>query len=114
MPNALVKITKYIEIDQDANAEDKLFHSGSFEGDADDDERLALYRKGCWHYVGVMAKAEIRIPYGKDFILTEITSPGLWGIESDSGDEYFNSVLKEEKRTLLDMLESLKTFELVE
>ena len=110
MPQALIKIVRHIEPDTDSDPEDKLFNSGSFEGDQEDEHRLQLYRRGAWHYVGVMAKAEIRIPYGEDFILAEITSPGLWDIESDSSDEYFDSVFKEEKKTLLTMLESLMDY----
>ena len=39
-------------------------------------------------------------------------SPGLWGIESDSGDPYFQEVYREEREILIGMLASLKTFEI--
>jgi len=112
MPNALVKIVRRFAADADANPDDKLFNDPSPEAQAADRARLAAYVHGQWAYIGVMAAAEIRIPYGKDFIVTEIESPGLWGIESDSDEDYLNSVFEDEKKTLLDMLESLKTFEM--
>ena len=42
----------------------------------------------------------------------ELFSPGLWGIESDSGDWYFEQVYQEERDILLATLGSLKTYEI--
>lgn len=39
-------------------------------------------------------------------------SPGLWGIESDSGDPYFEEVYHEERAVLIAMLASLKILEI--
>ena len=39
-------------------------------------------------------------------------SPGLWGIESDSGEQYFEEVYREERAILIAMLASLKSFEI--
>lgn len=71
------------------------------------EERLAEYRRGEFGYVGVRASVELPIPYGKDAIQQTISSPGLWGIESDSGDEYFGEVFKEESDLLAYMLEEM-------
>jgi hypothetical protein len=60
-----------------------------------------------WSVVGVRAAVELPIPYGKDRIITRIESPGLWGIESDSGEDYFDSVFHEESNILADMLAEL-------
>jgi hypothetical protein len=70
-------------------------------------DRLEQYRQGAFDYVGVRAAVELPIPYGKDRILIKIESPGLWGIESDSGEDYFNSVFQEESNILADMLAEL-------
>lgn len=70
-------------------------------------DRLAEYHAGAFGFVGVQAVADIEIPYGRGWILERITSPGLWGIESDSGAEYFESVGDDERCTLLDMLAEL-------
>jgi hypothetical protein len=51
---------------------------------------------------------ELKIPYGKGHILQKIESPGLWGIESDSGDDYLKSVFQEESEILADMLKELE------
>jgi len=34
-------------------------------------------------------------------------SPGLWGVESDSGNDYFDSVFREKSNILADMLSEL-------
>jgi len=70
-------------------------------------DRREQYRQGDFEYVGVRAAGELPIPYGKDRILTRIESPGLWGIESDSGENYFDSVFQEESAILADMLAEL-------
>ena len=64
-------------------------------------------------YVGVIARASLKIPYGADWITSSIDSPGLWGIEADASEDYLEEVFQEERATLLDMLESLKAFEVV-
>ncbi len=71
------------------------------------EDRLEQYRRGDFYYIGVRAAVEVPIPYGKDRILTRIASPGLWGIESDSGEDYFQSVFEEEIAILADMLTEL-------
>lgn len=76
--------------------------------------RLAAFKNGDFGFCGVRAKAEIRVPYGMDWIVSHMTSPGLWSIETDSGEAYFEEVFQEEKKTLLEMLESLREFEIVE
>jgi hypothetical protein len=71
------------------------------------EDRLQQYRQGYFDYVGVRAAVELPIPFGKDRILTRIESPGLWGIESDSGEDYLQSVFQEESAILADMLTEL-------
>ena len=63
--------------------------------------------KGEFEFVGIRAAVELPIPFGKDRILTRIESPGLWGIESDSGEDYLESVFQEESNILADMLAEL-------
>lgn len=74
-------------------------------------ERMNAWRNGEWEYIGVRAVADIKVPYGRDWITTRIKSPGLWGIESDAGADYLAEVFEEEKATLFEMLASLKEFE---
>ena len=65
-----------------------------------DKKRLEAYYNDEWHFVGVQVVAEIRI----DGLLQTISSGGLWGIESDSSDEYFDEIFEEEKEQLKDVL----------
>ena len=65
------------------------------------------YNLGHWGYVGIQASVQISIPYRQGSITHKISSPGLWGIESDSDDSYFNEVFAEESETLIDMLTQL-------
>lgn len=72
--------------------------------EAEDAARLASYGHA-WACVGVRACLRIAVPIGgHSFTTYELTSPGLWGIESDSGEAYFAEVFEEEKAALWDSL----------
>jgi hypothetical protein len=62
------------------------------------EDRLAAYRRGDFYFIGVQAEATIHVPVGSDVVVQTITSPGLWGIESDSGDDYLKEVGEQESR----------------
>jgi hypothetical protein len=65
-----------------------------------DKKRLEAYYNDEWYFIGIQAVAKIRI----NGISQTISSSGLWNIESDSGDEYFDEVFDEEKEQLKDNL----------
>lgn len=70
-----------------------------------DQARLDAFQSGEWHGVGVRAMATVYIPVGQgSFAIYTLTSPGLWGIESDSGEDYFDEVFAEEKSALIDSM----------
>ena len=71
------------------------------------EDRLEELRQGAFDFIGVRAAVELPIPYGKDRILSRIESPGLWGIESDSGEDYLETVFQEESNILAGMLAEL-------
>jgi hypothetical protein len=71
------------------------------------EDRKVQYERGDFDFVGVRAVATLRIPHGCDYIDSKVESPGLWGIESDSDDEYVRSVYDEEVQLLTDMLNDL-------
>jgi hypothetical protein len=99
--------------DQDAHPLDYLFQDPNYR--EQDQARLAAWRRDEWHFIGIRAKAAIKIPYGSNpdcWITTELSSPGLWGIESDSGDAYFQQIYQEERALLISMLASLKNYTL--
>jgi hypothetical protein len=67
------------------------------------EERREAYERGDFHFVGVRAVADIEV----GGVNQEIASGGLWGIESDSGDDYFATVAKDEYDQLVDILGDL-------
>jgi hypothetical protein len=112
---AEVEIDMLTSFDQDASPLDYVFQDQDYR--AEDQARLDAWRNGEWHFVGVRARAIIKIPHGinpRCWITSELLSPGLWGIESDSGDEYFQQVYQEEREILIDMLASLRTYEVIQ
>lgn len=78
-----------------------------------DYERMESLNRGNWCYIGIQADAGITVSetpakgpnYGA--VIQTITSGGLWGIESDSGREYLESVEKEELADLRTQLKAL-------
>jgi len=70
-----------------------------------DYERMEGLNAGAWSFVGIVAEAKLQIT--QDAPLQTITSAGLWGIESDSGDDYFNSVADDELAQLKTELKGL-------
>jgi hypothetical protein len=68
-----------------------------------DYERMESLHHGNWGYIGIRAEAEVVV----DGTVQEITSGGLWGIESDSGREYFAEVETEEISSLRQTLRAL-------
>jgi hypothetical protein len=110
---ATIKIRMITIYDQDADPREYLFQDPDYR--EHDQARLDAWRKDEWHFLGIRAKATIKIPYGTNpdcWITSELSSPGLWGIESDSGDPYFQEVHRDEREILIGMLASLKTFEI--
>lgn len=70
--------------------------------------RMAAYEAGDWHYMGLRCRAIIHIPIGHgSFRVLTVESAGLWGIESDCGDDYVRQVFGDERETLLSELRTL-------
>lgn len=74
-------------------------------------ERLAAYRRGDWYMVGIRAVATIWIERPGYRTNYTIKSPGLWGIESDSGEVYLKSIFDDECATLRADIEAMKNAE---
>ena len=70
-------------------------------------ERLAAYRAGEWHCIGIRARAAFLIGLGQAAMIQTVESPGLRGIESDSDPDYLDEVFAEEARTLRGILGEL-------
>jgi len=72
-----------------------------------DYQRMEALNRGDWYFVSVRAVVTIDPPVGGNTVAHVVESPGLHGIESDSGEEYLNGVFSEECETLAEMLQSL-------
>ena len=73
-----------------------------------DYERMESLSSGQFCFIGIRADAELNIPGGKlAFISQEITSGGLWGIESDSEASYIESIEQEELADLRGQLHAI-------
>lgn len=93
----------WIEVTPDPEAEADYLEQDEFT------ERLEQYQRGTFGFVGVSACAEIRFttPQGGWIIGPVVKSSGLWGIEDDSGEDYFRTVGEEQADELADMLIAL-------
>lgn len=72
-----------------------------------DYDRMESANRGNWCMIGIRAYAEVSIPSGISSVESEVSSGGLWGIESDSDRSYLESVEKDELASLRDELEKL-------
>ena len=68
-----------------------------------DYQRMEAYNNGDWQYLGIRVKAEIQI----GDTCQNISSGGLWGVESDSEDSYLKEVEQEELSSLRQTLYDL-------
>lgn len=73
-----------------------------------DFNRFERLNRGDWFYMGIMAEATVKYSIGQgNYRLENFTSGGLWGIESDSDNDYIAEV---EKNELNDLKNHLKQF----
>lgn len=72
-----------------------------------DYKRIEQLNKGNFCFIGIKAKANIYFEYKGYNQYQEITSGGLWGIESDSDKSYIEEVEKQELEDLKTQLENL-------
>lgn len=73
-----------------------------------DYKRMEALNAGEWHYIGVMVEARVSYSIGNGTRRLEwFESGGLWGIESDSGEEYLAEVAQEQ---IQDLREHLNAF----
>lgn len=62
-----------------------------------DFERMERLNRGDWCYTGIRATAHFRISQGAGcWIEHNISTPGLWGVESDCGKDYLAEIAAEE------------------
>jgi hypothetical protein len=75
------------------------------------EERKAAFERGEWWMTGVRAAAKLRWydeAHPDGYYLTHtISSPGLWGVESDAGEEYLDEIYRQELSTLREILNAM-------
>ncbi|MBE3042558.1 hypothetical protein IMZ48_08260 [Candidatus Bathyarchaeota archaeon] len=78
-----------------ANSSEETGNSDSVQQDY---WRMEAYNNQQWYMMGVYAVAEVRTPtpQGGYSSTQHIRTPGLWGIESDSGTDYIKEVGQEQ------------------
>jgi hypothetical protein len=91
-PPELQSLSVVVEDDQDTDT--------SYLDQEGYEERRRDYERGIFHFVGVWVEAEVLI----QGTVQTLVSPGLWGIESDSGEEYIEGVAVEEYSELRKIL----------
>lgn len=70
--------------------------------------RLEQYNNGVFEFIGIRARAEYCVGTGDGYsIVQEVTSGGLWGIESDSNAEYLKDIEQEELNSLRGQLSAI-------
>lgn len=74
--------------------------TGNPDSPMEDYRRMEKFNRGDWWCEGCRAVAEVVI----GGVLQKITSGGLWGIESDGGDEYKNEIAVEQYNELVEIL----------
>ena len=94
-PAELRQVRIVVESDPDPDA--SYLEQDEFEN------RLAAYKRGEFELQGVRAEAEVVI----EGIPQTLTSGGLYGIESDSDDEYFDEIVAKEWETLRAVLKTV-------
>ena len=89
--------TVRVVVEHDSDPDTSYLEQEDFE------ERLAAFQAGEFTFLGVHAEADVTI----DGVVQTLTSGGLWGIESDSGDEYIEEVAVQEYEELRKILKTI-------
>lgn len=96
---AYVKFARETVTDTDASPEEYLFQDPDYHDE--DQARLDAWRAGDWEMLGIRVIAHILVVRSGTGTMYTITSAGLWGIESDSGEAYFAEVEADERAGVL-------------
>ena len=91
--------------DTDATPRDYLFQNEDYR--EADQARFAAWKNDEWHFIGIQAKAHITLVRNGVATSHELTSGGLWAIESDSDETYLAEVYEEEKTALMNDIRAM-------
>jgi hypothetical protein len=71
-----------------------------------DFKRMQAYNRQEWCQLGVIAEATVALIHKDHKSFKTFESPGIWGIESDGGKDYFKEVAEEQLEQLKTILET--------
>lgn len=98
MDGCYIQFERVEQLDDDCDPKDYLFQDEAYlEADK---ERMDAFAREEWNFIGVIARAHICVVVNQVGVNTQMDSPGLWGIESDSDEEYLEEVFQSEIREL--------------
>lgn len=86
-----------VVIEEDADPDVSYLEQDEFE------DRLEAYKGGEFHFIGVRIEAEVSIA---DTVQT-LTSPGLWGVESDTDEAGLDQIAGDEWEALRAVLKTI-------
>ena len=92
-----------VRVLHDEDPDPSYFDSGDPAYKDQDEARRKEYEDSDFSFVGVRAEAEVVV----ENVIQTITSGGLWGIESDSGEGYIEDVALEEYDNLREILKAI-------
>lgn len=84
----MINTTVSIEVAPDSDPDASYLYQPEFE------ERFREYEAGHFSFVGV--RVCVRVHNTETGVTSTTKTAGLWGIESDSGDDYFREVATDE------------------
>ena len=73
------------------------------------EERLRQAENGVFGFMGIRASCTLHIGIGQPghVILHRFSSPGVWGVETDSSPEHIRMLFEDERAVLLAMLDAI-------
>jgi hypothetical protein len=73
-----------------------------------EEERKTAFEAGEWVYVGIYAEVWVWVPL-KDGtrVRQHLQTPGVWGIEDDAGEDFFQEIFADQCDVLAEIIEQL-------
>jgi len=92
-----------VRVMHDEDPDPSYFDSGDPAYRDQDRARREAYERGDFSFVGVRAEAQVVV----EGVTQTLTSGGLWGVESDSGEDYVEDAALQEYDALREILKAV-------
>jgi len=83
-----IQFERIEEYDDTANPKEYLFQEDEYQ--EQDQARFDAWKRYEWHFLGIIARAHVMVVQNHTGTMLTFDSPGLWGIESDSSEDYLS------------------------